>query len=485
MKFNIVRFFFCPALRFLILLFVSVPFILCAQHDRPGAGAATDSTDFTVIGKIDVEGNRRTKDYIIRREMELAAGDSIPQHFLQDAMETDRRKIANTNLFVTVDLVALPRQGTGITDIQVVVKERFYVMPLPVFQLADRNFNEWWYDRNRDIRRTTYGMYFSYANVTGRADRLRVLTEFGFLPKYEISYSFPYIDKKMRLGVSAGASYATNKSMAFRTWNDKLDFLQSEEINRKRFHVFGSMTYRKKFYAFHSVDLRWMQASLSDTIMQLNPAYVLPSDSLQRYFQLSYTYSYDKRDFGQYPLRGTMYGLQLSKRGLLPSDDVNQGYIYGWYHRYFPLGERWFANTAVRGRLTMAKNLGYMYNPGLGYGQDYVRGYELYVVDGKDYVVWKNEAKFRLFEVRKFFGWVPVRQFNTLPVAAYLNAFADAGYARNQFPERSNTSLGNKWIAGAGLGLDIVTFYNIVGRLNYTINGLGEKRLFFSIGREF
>src|SRR5690606_39068633 len=124
-----------------------------------------------------------------------------------------------------------------------------------------------------------------------------------------------------------------------------------------------------------------------------------PSDSLQRYFQLSYTYSYDKRDFGQYPLRGTMYGLQLSKRGLLPSDDVNQGYIYGWYHRYFPLGERWFANTAVRGRLTMAKNLGYMYNPGLGYGQDYVRGYELYVVDGKDYVVWKNEAKFRLFEV--------------------------------------------------------------------------------------
>jgi outer membrane protein assembly factor BamA len=382
-------------------------------------------------------------------------------------------------------MVAIPRQETGATDIQVVLKERFYVMPLPVFQLADRNFNEWWYDRNRDISRTTYGMYFSYANVTGRADRLRVLTEFGFLPKYEISYSLPYIDRKMRLGVSAGVSYATNKSIAFRTWNDKLDFLQSDDINRKRLTVFGSMTYRKKFYDFHSVDARWLQASLSDTIMRLNPKYVIPGDSMQRYFQLTYTYSYDKRDVGQYPLRGRMYGLQLSKRGFLPSDDVNQGIIYGWYHHYLPLGERWFANSAVRGRYTLAKDPGYMYNPGLGFGQDYVRGYELYVVDGKDYVVWKNEAKFKLFEVRKFFGWVPIRQFNTLPIAAYFNAFADAGYARNQFPARSNTNLGNKWIAGAGMGLDIVTFYNIVGRLNYTFNGLGEKRLFFSIGREF
>ena len=469
----------------ILLLLVCMPTVLCAQEDVMPVKMVNDSAAVTIIGNISIEGNKRTKEYIIRREMATAPGDTLSRFALQEALEIDRRKITNTNLFVTVDMVEIPRQRTAITDLQVIVKERFYVMPLPVFQLADRNFNEWWYDRNRDITRTTYGMYLSYANVTGRADRLRVLTEFGFLPKYEISYSMPYIDKKMRLGVSAGISYATNKSMAFRTWKDKLDFLQSEAINRKRLSIFGSLTYRKKFYDFHSVDARWLQASLSDTIMQLNPKYVIPDDSLQRYFQLTYTYSYDKRDVSQYPLRGRMYGLQLSKRGILPSDDINQGIIYGWYHHYFPLGERWFANSAVRGRLTLAKDPGYMYNPGLGFGQDYVRGYELYVIDGKDYAVWKNEAKFKLFEVRKFFGWVPIRQFNTLPLAAYINAFADAGYARNQFPERSNTSLGNKWIAGAGMGLDIVTFYNIVGRLNYTFNGLGEKRLFFSIGREF
>lgn len=447
--------------------------------------AEMDSLAQIVVGEVTIEGNRRTKEYIIQRELAIKEGDTLTRKHLEKAMEVDRRKLLNTNLFVTVDIIAAAINETNVIGIQVVVKERFYVMPIPVFELADRNFNEWWYDRNRDIRRTTYGMYFSYANITGRADRLRILAEFGFLPKYEISYTFPYLDKKMRWGLSAGASYATNKSMAFRTWNDKLDFLQSEDVNRKRYHVFGSVTYRKKFYAFHSLDVRRMGATLSDTLLQLNPAYVLPADSSQQYFQLTYTYSYDKRDIAQYPLRGVRYGVQLSKRGLLSSDDVNQGYVYGWYHQYIPLANRWYMNTAVRGRITLAKNFGYMYNPGLGYGQDYVRGYELYVVDGKDYMVWKNELKFKLFEVRKYFGWVPIRQFNTLPLAAYLTSFADVGYANNQYPARSNTRLGNKWIAGAGLGLDVVTFYNLVGRVNYTFNGLGEKRFFFSLSREF
>jgi outer membrane protein assembly factor BamA len=463
-------------------------FSLKAQNSPDSSISVVPSADSTrqfVIGNILIEGNRRTKEYIIRRELGIHVGDTLSSYRLSDELEIDRRKLLNTNLFVTVDMLTVLQEDSAHVQVKVVVKERFYVMPIPVFQLADRNFNEWWYDRNRDIRRTTYGMYFSYANVTGRADRLRILTEFGFLPKYEISYTLPYIDKKMRLGVSAGVSYATNKSMAFRTWNDKLDFLQSEDINRRRFHVFGSISYRKRFYATHLLDVRHMRATLSDTILQLNPQYVMPTDSSQKYFQITYTYSYDKRDIAQYPLRGTRYGVQISKRGVFSSDDIDQCYIYGWYHKYIPLADRWFVNTAVRGRITLAKNFGYMYNPGLGYGQDYVRGYELYVVDGKDYVVWKNEAKFKLFEVRKFFSWVPIRQFNTLPLAAYLTTFADAGYANNQYPERSNTRLGNKWIAGAGMGLDVVTFYNLVGRLNYTFNGLGEKRFFFSVSREF
>ena len=41
-------------------------------------------------------------------------------------------------------------------DVMVDVKERWYIFPLPIFELADRNFNEWW--KTRDFSRTNYGL---------------------------------------------------------------------------------------------------------------------------------------------------------------------------------------------------------------------------------------------------------------------------------------------------------------------------------------
>jgi hypothetical protein len=38
---------------------------------------------------------------------------------------------------------------------------------------------------------------------------------------------------------------------------------------------------------------------------------------------------------------------------------------------------------------------------------------------------------------------------------------------------------------GTGLGLDFVTWYNFVGRINYSFNKLGEHKLFFNFAREF
>ena len=127
----------------------------------------------------------------------------------------------------------------------------------------------------------------------------------------------------------------------------------------------------------------------------------------------------------------------------------------------------------------------YLQTIGLGYRNDLVRGYELYVIDGQDYALIKNELKFRLFSIQKHFDWIPIKQFNTIPLAAYLNTFADAAYVQNKYPELSNTRLGNKALYGAGAGLDLVTFYNIVARMNLTFNANGERRFFFNIFREF
>jgi outer membrane protein assembly factor BamA len=461
-----------------VFILFTFPKVVSAQSD-------SIQSPLTVIGDIIIEGNFKTKPSIITREMALKTGDSVGIYSLHDVLEIDRRKIINTNLFITVDMLTKPNPDSLRTDVRVVVKERWYFIALPVFQLADRNFNEWWYDRNRDLRRTIYGAYLSYGNVTGRADKLRFVAEFGFIPKFEVAYSLPYIDKAQKTGITVGSSYSMNKTMAKRTWRDKLDYLSSEEKNKERFYSYVTLTRRNKYYAFHSLDLRWSTTKISDTIAILNPNYLLDGRIRQRYFQLTYSFSYDKRDNVQYPLQGQSGGVQFSKIGLLPSDDVNMAYLYGSYRKYIPISKRWYANTGVRGRISMPKRQPYLQTIGLGYRNDLVRGYELYVVDGQSYALWKNEIKYKLFSLRKHFPWIPIRQFNTIPIAAYINTFADAGYVKNNYPELSNTGLGNSMLFGAGTGLDVVTFYNIVARFNVNINAEGDRRFFFTIARDF
>jgi outer membrane protein assembly factor BamA len=455
------------------------------SHWASSQTIVADSSGHVVVGDIVVEGNHRTRTGIIMREMAIRRGDTLSADVLKEKMEIDRRKVINTNLFITVDLLTRANADSVHTDIRIVVKERWYLIILPVFQLADRNFNEWWYERKRDLSRTTYGVYMSYGNVTGRADKLRFLAEFGFIPKFEIAYTLPYIDKAQKTGITIGTSYSINKTTAFRTWRDKLQYFNSEDINRERLVSYISITRRNKYYTFHSADLRWSQTSISDTIAALNPNYLLKGRTRQRYLQLTYTFSYDKRDNAQYPLLGQTLGLQVSKIGLLPSDDVNMLSMYGSYRKFIPLGKKWYFNTGLRGRLSFPKRQPYIQTIGLGYRNDLVRGYELYVVDGQDYALLKNELKYKLFSFQKHFSFIPVRQFNTLPLAAYINTFADAGYVKNSYPEFSNTKLGNSMLYGAGAGVDVVTFYNIVARFNLTVNGEGEKRFFFNIAREF
>jgi outer membrane protein assembly factor BamA len=442
-------------------------------------------SDNVIVGDIVVEGNHKTRGTIILRELAIKSGDTIARAEFAGLVEIDRRKIINTNLFITAEILPHPNADSLRTDLRVVVKERWYLIIFPVFDLADRNFNEWWYERNRDLRRTTYGAYMSYGNATGRGDKLRFLAELGFIPKFDVSYSLPYIDKAQKTGFTVGASYSLNKSMAFRTWRDKLDFHNSESINRERFYTYINLSRRNRYYTFHSIDLRFSHTRISDTIAALNPYYLLKGRTNQNYFQLSYLFTYDRRDNTQYALQGQVGGFQISKMGLLPSDGINQLYLYGSFRKYIPISKRWYANTGIRLRASFPRRQSYLQTVGLGYRNDLVRGYELYVIDGQDYALFKNEIKFKLFSVQKHFNWIPIRQFNTIPIAAYINTFGDLGYVQNAYPELSNTRLGNKLLYGAGAGLDVVTFYNIVARMNFTLNGKAERRFFLNIVREF
>ncbi|MEZ4900483.1 MAG: BamA/TamA family outer membrane protein [Spirosomataceae bacterium] len=298
------------------------------------AGVPTDTTQKVVVRQVTLSGNFRTRDRIIRREMDVHAGDTLTFQQLDSLLEYDRRKITNTNLFVTVALkkqlvadttnlsfytndgqiVAYPKT----IDLEVAVKEQWYLLAFPVFELADRNFNEWWYERGRDFGRINYGLYTLHQNLTGNNDRLRIRAEFGFIPRLDIYYSTPYLGKKQKLGMTVGIVRLTNRTLGYRTNADKLQFLPSETRNRERISPYVSFTYRPQFYGFHSLTLQYSHTQVADTIARLNPRYLLSGNTNQHYFQLSYGYAFDRRDRVQYPLRGFYATFGITKTGFYP-----------------------------------------------------------------------------------------------------------------------------------------------------------------------
>jgi outer membrane protein assembly factor BamA len=453
-----------------------------------------DTTQQVVVQNITLTGNYRTRERIVRRELAIHTGDTLHSSQIDSLLAIERRKILNTNLFVTVDiqkkistdssasiLKSLPKM-----TLNVILKEQWYLLAFPVLQLADRNFNEWWYERGRDLSRVIYGGYMSHHNFSGNNDRLRLLAEFGFVPHFEMSYSLPYIDKAQRTGIALGLSYISNKTIAYRTNADKLVFFASETRTRQRFTPFVTISHRPKFYGYHSLTLGFVSALVSDTLLKLNSRYIDNTDKNQHYTSLTYTHQFDRRDRGQYPLQGYFYVLQVSRTGLLASDSWKQWELNITGAKYYPLSKRWFVSTSAKVKLSTRANQPYSQIRGMGYSGDLVRGYELYVIDGQHFGIARLNLRYqmmnRVFLLNKI---IKIRQFNTFPLAIYPNVYLDGGYVYNKFSVLNNSRLANRPLVGAGIGLDFVTWYNFVFRINYSVNHLGESRPYFVSGRDY
>lgn len=466
---------------------VLAAFIFCVQ--TVFASAPVDSSQKVVVRSVMLKGNYRTRDRIILREMTLHVGDSVRLADLPGRVAWDQRNINNTTLFITVDTEThlIPSDdSTQLTqlDLTILMKERWYLIAYPYLDLADRNFNEWWYDRGHDFRRVIYGGRLSYRNVTGTNDRLQAVVELGFSQRALLSYSKPYIDRAQKIGLRVDLSYQTNKEIPYRTLADKWVYIRSDDVLRERAYIAVIFTNRQGLYHYHTLDTRYTRTTIADTVVRLNPDYFLDGQTQQRFMSMSYSYRYDRRDNVVYPLQGTLFTGVVGVSGLLPNDNFRFLDLSASITRYGSLGGRFYAAGTLRGRTTWPTRQPYFNLRGLGSSVDMVRGYELFVIDGQRTIVWRNSLRYQLFNVRKQLNWLHVRQFNTVPVAAYLTAFGDAGYVSSTVAEQYQSNLANRLLVGTGISLDVVTFYNLVMRFSGTINGQGKTGFFFNLAQE-
>src|SRR5687768_4864368 len=155
------------------------------------------------VKAIEIYGLKRTKESIIHRELTFHVGDSLDQMSLGEIFERNRNNLLNLGIFNEVE-INIRDWDTEKDEINIVIEftESWYIYAVPVFEIADRNFNVWWTTHNHAFNRLNIGARLDWLNFTGRNDKLKAKWQIGYTPKQEIEYRFPYFNKKQTLGLT-------------------------------------------------------------------------------------------------------------------------------------------------------------------------------------------------------------------------------------------------------------------------------------------
>ncbi|HPH22318.1 MAG TPA: POTRA domain-containing protein [Chitinophagaceae bacterium] len=442
---------------------------------------SNDTTIYT-IGSIVLKGNKKTKNYIVFREVPFKEGDVVTPAQLTEKLELAREQIMNTALFVDAT-VYVSYITKNIASINIDLKERWYIFPLPYFKLIDRNFNQWWFDQNRSLDRVNYGLKFFQHNVSGRNDKVSLDVVTGYNRQIALNYSQPFADKTLKHGFGIGFSYNKQREMNYATLNNKQAFFKlNDGFVREAIRATGTYSYRPdskyRFYA----SFTYAKDIVNDTILKLNPQY-LPANSgnTLAYLSAATTLQYYGVDYIPFPKKGFMYEVGFFHRGFKKSFNITSLSL-----------ETTNAITLTKNSFVQFHNYGVVrfnanqpfYNMGLlGYGDSYLRGMENYVIDGTAGFL-SNTTFYKKLFTYIFKNPIKSKSHDKIPFSFYLKAFGDLAFVHNSNPTITN-NFHNRLLRTAGIGLDIVSIYDFVFRLEYSFNQFGDKGFAFRTRGDF
>ena len=429
----------------------------------------TDSATIVQVDRIFIIGNRKTKGRIIRREMSARPQTAYAWGDLQTILKNDQRRIVNTRLFLRVDVRPVFVNERTL-DLIVSVDERWYTIPSPYVKFADRNINDWLTNFGLDLGRLEYGLKVTKYNFRGLNERLQLDAQFGFTRRLGISYSRPYLDRAQKNGLALNFAYAETNNVIYQTEGHRP--LSTDSLRRSLETLTAGVGWRHRgsYYSTHAVDLNYFRNRIKDTIAEINPRYFLDAQGEQQYLQLSYRFVHDKRDFIAYPQRGFVVSVNAQKLGLGAFDDVNLGRLTVSLNHYTPLWSGWSLATTLHSYVSGPRQQPYANFLGLGFQNLWLRGYETYTIQGQHFVLQQNDLRWQAFNtVFNLDRLIPFDQFNKIPMALYLKAFYDHGGVSNSVSYPPEQRLNNRYLYSAGVGLDVVSFYDFVFRIGYPL----------------
>ena len=431
------------------------------------------------ITAIQIEGNRRTKPYIILRELPYHEGDIIPKDSLAILDTISQQQLFNTALFEQVTVNAEKLDSFQVV-IKIQVRERWYLFPIPYFRWVDRNFNQWWNEQNRSLDRVNYGINLRQSNVTGNNDKLNAAFIAGYTQQSSLRYQIPFIDKKLRYGLALGWQNAIQKEINIATKLDKQFFYKTKNIIQEGYRANASLLYRPNLFERYSFQVGMGRNEISDSALLYQPNYLPSHQKTFSYLDAALSFSRIRFDYNAYPTKGQSTDFILYQRFSKNSNLSSIQFRKIWA---LPFSKSNFIFIQSNNLVKFLSNQNYFDNKLLGYGNLQMNGLDYYVVDGNAASIFKASFHHALGSYSLKNKLIPKR----IPIIKYqfwLKAFTQLGYVYSEKPANGNR-LNNTLLRTAGIGLDIVGIYDFVLKIDYSLNQLGDKGLYLHTGFNF
>ena len=437
------------------------------------------------ISDIRISGNKQTKEFTIIRELPFNKGDVMPEEWLLEKLQTAKTHLINTSLFNFVDIDYFIPDSSALTDclpciVIIRVEERWYYWPQVSLKLEDRNLSTWLHDKNFD--RVTIGWGMRIYNVFGMRHKITASHYFGFEKGFRMAYSNIALDKERTKLLGFGMSALYNKTMNMYSEHDRVIYLKTQDRFLDK-SIEGGITYsyRPGIRSTHSIYAGFQRTQLDDTVLLINPNYWGTTNTTNHSFSLAYDYSYEHRDDIAYPTQGYYAATEIKG---VTADRLH--FFYGelnlrlqYYDEVF---SRWFWSSRLNTGATFKNKKAYIYDRHVGYEEKNITGYDYYVVDGQQHAIINNDLRFLVMPKKIFqIGSSPkAAKFTKIHLSLYAKLTFDVGYVHDKYRRDTNT-LANTFLWGSGLGLDLVTYYDIVLNCSYAFNKMGEGGFYFGI----
>lgn len=427
--------------RWTLSVLCCLSFFLGTSENAKAAGPAPA---LGVIVAIEFDGNKVTREKILRQEMTLKEGDVADPV----QVEISRQAIMDLGLFTWVRANLEPREA-GVL-LRIVVKEKYFILPVPKLNRDDDN-------------NFSYGAEISFDNLSGLNQKLKLRYETedstevrdGKVTTSLLSYSYPRLyggpwtlgaeTSKTRSPVEATVGLTTQQYKR-EAWTASVNASRwlNEAGPSQGWQVGGGLIWRRNVYD-------------SDSTIQIDPYRDAQAVSFSGVLQFV-----DVRDF-LYSRSGVEYGYNVELAAPILGSDTHFTRHDFFFRKYIALPERLHENIDVQARLGLSS--GDIFRNDLNAyalgGSKSLRGYETASFPGNSYVLVNAQY------LRPFFGYYELRGV----------VFLDIG---NAYPSNTEINLGDlKWDIGIGFRWRLKSFVKIDLRVDAAYaHDIGEWKYF-------